>query len=293
VSGVSKTAIKPVQWRTWPWIAAFITFLFILALIPRTLQTVLAWDIKSARWLNGLLGHNRMFDLSIAGLNSKSGDKVIVICFGLFFLAHSFRQPKSSLVFRRLSFWIYACAILILVYQFQRLIEGSFGRDSPGKELDHWINLKKLYKVPAKVSNSNSFPSGHATAYYFFAFLTLRRYRVMGYCMLLIAIFLTTSRVATGAHWLSDIVLGSIPIAALIAAVATETSLSKGQKIIEKALKDIWFVATTHHQRSIWIRSRSAWREFLAPASLLRKEAQKGERSSTELEKSRLRENEP
>jgi membrane-associated phospholipid phosphatase len=252
--------------------------MFVLALMPATLPTVIAWDIKSARLLNSLLGHNRMIDLVIAGLNSKAGDAAVFIAFGIFFMVHSFRQRESSERFRRLSFWIWASIIFIFIFQAQRLLEGSFSRDSPGKELDGWINLKKLYGVPAKVSNSHSYPSGHATAYYFFAFIALRYYRIIGFSLLLAAIALPITRVATGAHWTSDILFGSIPIAALVAALSTETWVRKIQRI-EKALKDIWFVTTTRHQRPISIRLRSAWREFLASSSLLRIEAQKDERS--------------
>ena len=85
--------------------------------------------------------------------------------------------------------------------------------------------FKKVYGFDVKVGNRDSFPSGHAAAYFFFGFMAFWHHRGMYYLLLSMAVVLPIGRVMTEAHWPSDIYLGSVPLALLLSALAHETRL--------------------------------------------------------------------
>jgi Kdo2-lipid A phosphotransferase len=214
-----------VTTKNWHWILLLLLCLFVVFRLPHPQSIVLAYDLSSARWLNELLGHNRPLDLAVATINSQRGDLLMALGISLLFLNHIRRTPTLHELYRRLAFWTWVGLLFVFVFYFQQWIEEIVERESPSRVMEGWKNLKEIYGLPVKINNKDSFPSGHAAAYFFFAFMSLRRYPSMGYVFLTLAIILPPTRVMTGAHWLTDIYLGSLPLALLTSAIAYETRI--------------------------------------------------------------------
>ena len=244
---------------TWYWILAFLLALLVVALLPSSQKVLLDLDAYYARYFNNLMGKSKHFDLMVGRLNYQKGDVFVAIMFILFFLVHGFMGKNKTEIKNRLAFWGWAGVLFLILYQGQRIVEGVFNRDSPSKVFDDWINIKELYGIKAKVSNSHCYPSGHAMAYYFTAFLALRRYSRAGWTLLLIALTVPTTRIMTGAHWPSDIFLGSLPISLLIAAVCYETGIRQTYGWSEKVVDVVWALPPLLKMERFNLRLRAAW----------------------------------
>lgn len=249
--------------RTWPWIAALVALLMALSAIPAIHGFVIGLDHRVAWAANSVLGHNRVLDMCLGLLNSKFGDMGIVLFLLWIFTMHIRRGSDGQERARRLAFWIWVSAVFLVFYLGQHMLETFFDRDGPGKAFADWKNLRKLYGWNYKMINSHSYPSGHATAYWVFAFMALRAYRGMGNILLAMAAVLPSTRLITGAHWLSDIVLGSIPLAALVSALAYETRIAKVYYRLLPIAGDLLPSASQGASRSLVHRLRAAYRAFM------------------------------
>ena len=90
-------------------------------------------------------------------------------------------------------------------------------RASPTMVLKDTFRLKNLVSdIRFKDSSHNSYPGDHATTAVFFAYFSfyLLGWRRALFCTAY-AIFFCMPRLVAGAHWLTDIVMGSVPIAIL------------------------------------------------------------------------------
>lgn len=251
------------QLKTWPWILGFLICLLGIAFVPATQNTLLAYDDQITRWFNGLLGHSRSFDVFVGGLNSKAGDLIVVLSFLSFFAVNSCYRWNRREVCSRLAFWCWVSVLFILLYQGQRVFEAAFDRDSPGKAIEGWFNLKQAYGIKVKYNNSHSYPSGHSMAYYFVAFMALRRSLRTGLILLTVALIVPTTRIMTGAHWASDIFLGAVPISCLFAALFYETRVRRLRELFEYILDGFWHIGLTRQRRNLHDRIVGAWAELL------------------------------
>lgn len=248
---------------TWPWIAALLAVLIALSSIPAIHAWVIHIDLRVAWASNSILGHNRVLDMCLGLLNSKFGDMGIVLFLLCFFGIHIKRGLTADERARRLAFWIWVSLVFVVFYLGQHMLETFFDRDGPGKALPDWKNLRKLYGWNYKMINSHSYPSGHATAYWVFAFMALRAYRRMGNALLAMAAVLPTTRLITGAHWLSDILLGSIPLAALISALGYETRIARLYYYLLPMAQDVFPSSGKTKRRSLGFRFKAAYRAFM------------------------------
>lgn len=255
---------QTVKIKTWPWILGALACLLIAVFIPAVQSSILAYDDQITRWFNRLLGHNRSFDVLVGGLNSKAGDLIVVLCFLIFFLIHSCYNWNQRDVCEKLAFWAWVSVLFIVLYQGQRVFEAAFDRDSPGKVIEGWFNIKQVYGIKVKYSNTHSYPSGHSMAYYFVAFMALRRSLRTGAILLVVALVVPTTRIMTGAHWASDIFLGALPISLFFAALFYETRVRKLRNFFEHILDGIWYIVLTRKRRSLYDRVAAAWTELLS-----------------------------
>lgn len=261
---------RPPRRRTWPSIIAVFVAFYVLMLFPPVHAHVQALDVALARLMNGWLGHSRMFDLSIGALNSKAGDRLVVAGILLLLALHVLVGRDRPARARRMAFWIWTILLFTVIYQGQRMVEDGFTRDSPGKVLEPWFDLRDAYGIKAKTTNTNSYPSGHGTAYYFFAFMALRHYRRMGLLLLVMAAVLPTTRIVTGAHWPSDLFLGSLPLALLFSALAHEPSLRHWLRRLTVWCDALLRMLNGRRRRTLRRRLAAAWTEFTADRSPLR-----------------------
>lgn len=258
---------QPHVRKTWLLCLGILTFLSVLADIPLTRQWILTWDVRTAYWLNGLLGHNRHFDIFIARLNGKAGDTVVVVCLALLGLVQICFPWNHREVCQKCAFWGWVGLAFCLPYLLQELAEYMVHRQSPGRVLEGWFNLTAVYHVQTRVRSTSCFPSGHAMAYFFFAIMAVRRYRRTGLFLVVLCTLIPATRIMTGGHWFSDTYLSALPIAAFAAALAYETPLARVNRWLEVALDGCWHTAAHCRQDGLGASAREAWGRFRAELS--------------------------
>lgn len=253
--------------KTWPWLLVFIIGGAVLILfVPPIQHAILKADIALAYALNSFLGHNSALDRLVGTIVTRNGDKVLFSALCLICTLHIFARPRNSHdVADRAAFWIWAVALFFAFYFFQRVFDGMLQRESPGKSLPNWIRPHVFLRRGTRTTSRNCFPSGHASLLFGLAFLALRRYRGVGLVLLAIATVVMSLRVMTGAHWPSDIILGSLPLMGLFAALMFETRLATLHTWLRGICSDVLGQVVHWRGRKLSDRFRSGWKAFLAP----------------------------
>jgi membrane-associated phospholipid phosphatase len=264
--------MRTQRFHWWPVLFIGMLAFYILLMIPALGNAFLRVDRAGAVFLNDLVGKSPLLDNFVVSVNTDDGDRTVFVFFAFFFIVHSIWRPSRDEVARRLAFWTWVAIMFACAYLIQEAAEDLFSRDSPGKVIRPWNNMRHMYDRDIKVSSSNSFPSGHATAYWFCAFMALPVYRRVGGVLLAVAIVVPTLRVMTGAHWPSDVWLGSAPLALFVAVLSYETRLRR----IRDAFAAMYrraialFLDRTHAPLSR--RWSAAWAAFMRPELIRRDE---------------------
>lgn len=225
--------------KLWPYVLAAILVITALNAVPSINGRLLRIDEIISRTGNSLVGKGVILDKLLIFLNTRGTDSVIIAVFGTFCLLQSLVAPSREEVVSRLAFWGWVAFVLVLCYLVQEGLEEGFERRSPGKALSGWLNLADMYHTHVKTGSVRSFPSGHATGLLLVGLMTLPRYWRIGLTLLALAAFGSTTRVIIGAHWSTDIVLGSLPLTALFAALAYETRLRRIENALARAIDPI------------------------------------------------------
>lgn len=247
--------------RTWPWFLGAIIALTAAAIYPPFFHALLAWDEAVARWFNSIVGRNHMIDIIVSLINTDLGDLVIITFIAGLFAWHAFSPSDPAERNDRIAFWTFTTLAFIALYGFLGPLEGSIGRDSPGRVLTGWGDLRTISNIPVKVSKTHCFPSGHASAHFFFAFVALREHRRIGLLLLLMAFTFPQTRIITGAHWPTDNV-GSFLVAGLAAALVTETPVARLHRVILYVVNTVLAFLAALPRRGLAGRIGRAWREF-------------------------------
>lgn len=202
-------------------------------------QTV---DIALFKWLNSSLQDRPLWQLFWACANHKLADWVEDICILTFFIIHvrsfpSFIRPRK--IAELLFCVLYIAAILYFINRLLFREHLEIPRISPTLFLQDTVRLS--HEIPwlsIKDTSSNSFPGDHATTALLFAtFLSILASRKMAICAILYGIFLCLPRLITGAHWFSDIFVGSGAIVLITTSWAFFTPFfSNCTKLLEKPL---------------------------------------------------------
>lgn len=185
---------------------------------------------------NALMGHDAAFDQALARLNTRAGDALVLAFMGLLFLAHALCGGDARCVIRRLAFWGWIGAICVGTYALQNASEEFLKRPPPFRAIPQLLDVQATYGIQLRGGGGSAFPSGHAFAYMFFALMAWRRYAPMGKIIGALGVVMVGARLALGIHWLSDVVLGALPLAALMAALARETALARTRRPVERTL---------------------------------------------------------
>ncbi len=189
--------------------ALLLTTLF----LPLTAPYWHAIDVAFFRAINSTLQDRPLWQLFWACANHKLADWVEDLCFLAFFIVHV-RSAAKQLRGRKIAELLF-CVLLIaaILYFVNRLLFRetlSIPRASPTLALEGSVRLsEEIPWMSIKDDSSKSFPGDHATTALLFAatFSYLASWR-LGALAILYAIFLCLPRLITGAHWLSDVVVG-------------------------------------------------------------------------------------
>lgn len=203
------------QWRALLLSYAVATLLIASYLLPFTYPLWHALDVHTAFVLNNLVRDNHAQQLLWSFGNLRIFDYVpgaamllVLVHFALFGEGRvGVRMAQSFIV----------CVLLIgLVAITRELIFKGVDRDSPSVVLQPFTMLSDTTSLDPKDHSHNSFPGDHATVVATFVYLLWvvagRRYGIVAF---LIAAITVLPRLVSGAHWLSDIVLGGVVTALL------------------------------------------------------------------------------
>lgn len=249
------------------WILVLIVVLTGACIYPPFFKWFTTLDESVARWANSVVGEkNGMINMLISLVNTNFADVVIGSTILALAIWHILKPDDNRERLSRLAYWGFTALMFGILYEMTEPIEKAVGRDSPGRELKGWLDLRRMSDIGVKVSKGNSFPSGHASAHFFFAFMLLRRYRFVGWFLVVVAVILPTTRVITGAHWPTDI-LASVLLTGFASSFIMDTRLAGIYPWMERRVSEVFYLLTGLKRRGFIPRLRSAWAEFVAPAS--------------------------
>lgn len=197
-------------------------------------------DVGFFKLLNGSLEGRKSWQLFWALLNHSYMDWVgdaMMVGYFLYFIFKGKRGSRQSRAAAFVFCGLYIAAIAFFVNRifFRKYL--TFHRDSPSYVVDSCVRLSREFDwLSIKDGSSKSFPGDHATTAISF-FLCFRYFAgwkpglaALGYTLLV-----SLPRLVLGAHWLSDVVIGSIPIATLCFAWIFYTPVQKwGVRMLTK-----------------------------------------------------------
>lgn len=205
-----------------------VKILLLCHLIGALLFASLFWPITEAFWntidiaffkcINSTLRDHPYWQLFWAFANHKLADWVEDLCVLCFFIAYV-RQGHQTLRKRKAAELVfivfYIAAILYFINRVLFRENLDIPRLSPTLVVEDSVRLSdEIPWMKIKDEASKSFPGDHATTALLFAasFSYLAGWR-LGVLASLYGAFLCMPRLITGAHWLSDVVVGSGTIA--------------------------------------------------------------------------------
>ncbi len=139
----------------------------------------------------------------------KTLNLVVFLLVNLFIIYNEPKSSRSKLFIHLLSLILFMqMAFLIKDVIFVTILE--LKRQSPSMVLKPFINLSELFdSTSVKISSGSSFPGGHAFSAAFWAIFTCtfakKKYWILVWA---VAFPIIINRLFSGAHWLSDVVVG-------------------------------------------------------------------------------------
>lgn len=196
--------------------------------------TSLAWewlDEHLFRWLNDALIDRPHWQLFWALLCARALDLPVAAILALFCLLYCFRTGKREEAGRRMARLAYMGLFLSgAVYLFHLILFKGFSyyRLSPSFALEAKVWLSQTVDIGLNIRDKSrhSFPSDHGVQlYYWTAFFFRFGGKRLGLSALTLTLLLSVPRLVSGAHWLSDGVVGSLFLVTLTWGWATGTPL--------------------------------------------------------------------
>lgn len=214
--------------RALPVILAAIVAMWLLNQVSTVHGAIIALDRHVAVTLNSLVGVNYALDQLMGRMTTRSGDAIVLAIMIGFLAVHCLRPQDLHEKARRIAFWGWNGVLCVSTYMLCCWLQNFFVREIPLAALPTLHNITTIYGLVPHTSANESFPSGHALAFLFFAVASWRIYRSMSLPLLAIGALVLAVRLVIGLHWLSDMLLGSLPLSLLLAALSRETPLETG-----------------------------------------------------------------
>jgi membrane-associated phospholipid phosphatase len=225
-----------IELTRWQLVLACLTLLMFANLIPAVHREIIGIDTQAALFMNALIGTCPVIDRVVAWLNTKMGDVVVLFLVSTIFFVHSLSGSSSRAIIRRLSFWGWLAVLCLTGYALEVLLGTCVKRDIPLLALSQLKNVQTIYGITLRTDPLASFPSGHATAYMFFALMAWPRFRRMSLFLLAFGVLMLSTRLIVGVHWLSDMLLGALPFSMLIASLSYEPTFRAPYALFKRAL---------------------------------------------------------
>jgi len=176
-----------------------------------------ALDIACFKFLNGTLEGHPRWQLFWALANHKLVDWIEDLVFITFFVLSIRAAPKAFRLQRAAQFVFLVLFAGAIIYSVNRVLfrqNLDIPRDSPTLVVPSCVRLSdEIPWLHIKDDATSSFPGDHATTLLLFASgYALYSGRKLGFYACLYAVFRSLPRLIAGAHWLTDIAVGSAAI---------------------------------------------------------------------------------
>ncbi len=165
----------------------------------------------------------------VAITNNRAFDVISLICMGLLYLYFYMKETTAGR--RRLIVTGFVMLLTaVILNQLGHLLPVS--HPSPTLTFENINRVSELTGIPTKDASSDSFPGDHGMMLMIFACFMLRYFSRSAFAIaLLIVILFSMPRIMIGAHWFTDIAVGSLSIVLVGMSWVLMTSLS--DKIID------------------------------------------------------------
>ncbi|CQJ64465.1 phosphatase PAP2 family protein [Yersinia intermedia] len=146
----------------------------------------------------------------VAITNNRIFDVISLICMGLLYLYFYMKETPAGR--RRLIVTgVVMLLTAVILNQLGHLLPVS--HPSPTLTFDNINRVSELTGIPTKDASSDSFPGDHGMMLMIFACFMLRYFSRSAFAIaLLIVVIFSMPRVMIGAHWFTDIAVGSLSI---------------------------------------------------------------------------------
>ncbi len=204
--------------------------------------------------LNGLIGRSAGFDHTVVFFNNWWGEALCVLLVFLAFCLTARWAIGRGIDWRRVAafagfifvFWIVANAIG------DHILERFMPRDSPTYAMgEALIDLEEKRDVEVKTASRTSFPSNHGTVFFTVFFFALLRWGMRAWILFPVCFVLSLPRCFTGAHWVSDTLIGSVLVTWSVAAIAMYTPLFRLSLRVEDIACHLLHSLETDEDRAI------------------------------------------
>ena len=206
--------------------------LFVLALLLSWFTTPVrpVWDALDVRVffaLNGTLESGDIWRWCWAAANTRLFDLVTALSFAAVYATFVFRGGWTHAA-TRVAGGIFLLAFTVFTLDVSSNYVYTFDRDSPSLVLEPAYRISDMIAaIKVKDTSGSSFPGDHGTAVLLFTifiwFLCGRRYGLVAAAIAFVAVW---PRMVGGAHWVTDLLVGSVSIAVMAGILALATPLA-------------------------------------------------------------------
>lgn len=211
-------------WKTGWLIAAQLAALCLLLswLLPSSHQLWVELDTWFFWQMNGSMVDRPTWQYIMALANHRMADLVPASLVALLYLHFCLKGKNKEQVNQRITYGVTIfCLLLVTIVVFKfgifEFLLRHFSltdllpRRSATYIFDNTVRLDEIFpSINSKVTSKDSFPGDHATVLIFFTvFITFYAGHIYGGITLMLSLIFILPRLVGGAHWLSDILVGS------------------------------------------------------------------------------------
>lgn len=161
-------------------------------------------------WFNQHMATSHGFALLLAITNFRGFDVISLLAMGLLYWSYWRRETPEG---RRRMLAIGVCMLLtaVVLNQLGHLLPVK--HSSPTLFFEQAYRVSELTGIPAKDASKDSFPGDHGMMLMIFACFMLRYFGKRAFLIALtIAVLFALPRIMAGAHWFTDVMVGSLSV---------------------------------------------------------------------------------
>ncbi|EYU16032.1 MULTISPECIES: phosphatase PAP2 family protein [Photorhabdus] len=167
-------------------------------------------DSAIFHFFNEKLIPGSVFTEFVAFVNIRAFDAISLLCMGLLYY-NAFRKQNYDGKRRLFMIGLVMIISAVILNQIGHLLPVI--RPSPTLTFDHINRISEMTNLATKDASGDSFPGDHGLMLLIFSCFILRYISGRAFCIaLLIMVIFALPRIMAGAHWFTDIAVGSLSL---------------------------------------------------------------------------------